>query len=176
MARYCADCGHEIPEGMRFCPECGREAGPSPAAPAAPPAAAPVPAAPGADKVVSTGAFWGLQALYSIPLVGLIGSIAFSAASENKNIRHHALATVIAKLTGIVLLIVLLLLARSAIRRVGRGLEDFFANHASQYGASADPHDMQDIMDMLESGDLEGFLEQYGDEDLRDLLEQYGIG
>ena len=61
-------------------------------------------------------------------------------------------------------------------RRGGRGLEDFFANHASQYGASADSHDMQDIMDMLESGDLEGFLEQYGDEDLRDLLEQYGIG
>lgn len=175
MARYCADCGHEIPEGMRFCPECGREAGPSPAAPAAP-SAAPVPAAPGADKVVSTGAFWGLQALYSIPLVGFISSVVFCAASENKNIKHHALATLIAKLTGVVLLIVMLLLARSAIQRVGQGLEDFLARHASQYGASADPQDMQDIMDMLESGDLEGFLEQYGDEDLRDLLEQYGIG
>lgn len=164
MAKFCTSCGREIPEGLRFCPECGAQQGPVPAPQAAPAAPA------GAEKAVSTGAFWGLTLLYALPGVGFICSIVLSLVSENKNIRHHALAALIWKLIAIALLVLLFLLARPAMRQVSDGFRDYFREHGSQTGETYDP---QDILGKLESGDLQGLLEEYGD-DLQDLLDEYG--
>jgi len=163
MARFCTSCGREVQAGLRYCPECGAEQSPVPASQAAPADPAKV------GKVVSTGAFWGLSLLYALPGVGFICSIVLSLVSENKNVRHHALAALIWKLIGILLLALLFLLARPAIRRASEDFRDYFREHGSLSG-EVDP---RDVLGRLESGDLQGFLEEYGD-DLQDLLEEYG--
>ena len=44
---------------------------------------------------MSTIAFWALKLLYAIPVVGFFASLILAIAPENKNLKHHALATFI---------------------------------------------------------------------------------
>ena len=91
MAKFCTECGSEIRDGIAFCTNCGAKAEqdiptpqvmpemqpstrpvPQPAAPPvpqytpAPQAKAEIPA----DKTVSTGTFFGLMFLFSLPILG----------------------------------------------------------------------------------------------------------
>lgn len=87
MARFCTQCGSELPDGIAFCTQCGakaKQAAPapqqtpkmeaaviptSPTRPAPQPVPQPVAEKP-ADKAVSTGAFFGLMFLFSLPVLG----------------------------------------------------------------------------------------------------------
>lgn len=54
-----------------------------------------VPQTEDASAVVGTGAFFGLELVFAIPLVGLIVSIILSFAPKNRNLRHYAQAKLI---------------------------------------------------------------------------------
>ncbi len=196
MARFCTNCGHELPEGKGFCPECGvpvteetvlppgPEEGlpPAPAAPqppreasapspqyAAPAAARPMAAVPVSDPEslpVSTGAFFGLEFLYRVPLVGFICSIVLSIAPKNKNVRHHAQAKLIWKILGTVLLVAFFLLLGAGVRKFANAFRDALTQiTGNEYSFSS----IQDLEKMEE--DLQGLMQQYGIEDLEDLDE-----
>ena len=173
MAKFCMNCGHEIPEGMTFCTECGtrvREsaAGAATAAsagstyrPAPPAASAYASATEDAEtKVVSTGGFWALHLLYKLPVVGFICSLVLSLAPRNRNLRHHALANFIWKLIGIALFITLLLLARPSFKKMQEAFNEAFQSYSQS--AEASGMDMDDLMQQFMNGDIDGFMEQFG--------------
>ncbi len=203
MARYCTNCGHELPEGKSVCPECGFPAAeetplpqgpeegmaPPPQAPQPPrieaeapkqqPNAAPVyvTAAPPGSPPVSTGGFFGLEFLYKIPLVSFICSIVLSIAPKNKNVRHHAQAKLIWKIVGFVLLVACILLTGAALSRFW---DSFKAAYSEATGHAFSFSDLQN-MDPSQMEELQSILQQYGIENVEGLegiegiLEQYGI-
>ena len=84
----CPTCGTELSEGIKFCTFCGtamEAAAPVPPAPAV----SATPAAP-APKLLGPWAYFGLQLLFSIPLVGFILLIVFSVDNSNLNRRNFA--------------------------------------------------------------------------------------
>ena len=116
MAKFCTQCGSEIRDGIAFCTNCGAKVEqdiPTPRVmPEMQPATRPVPqpAAPPApqytpapqakteiptDKTVSTGTFFGLMFLFSLPILGWLICLIMAFASKNKNIKHYARAMLI---------------------------------------------------------------------------------
>ena len=116
MAKFCTECGSEIRDGIAFCTTCGAKAEqdiPTPQVmPEMQPATRPVPqpAAPPApqytpapqakteiptDKTVSTGTFFGLMFLFSLPILGWLICLIMAFASKNKNIKQFARAMLI---------------------------------------------------------------------------------
>ena len=103
----------------------------APAAPAAPvytsnaaPSAAQTAAPSKANKVVSTGIFFWLEILYALPGIGFIACIVFAAASENENIKHHALSKIILVLVALALTIIFVIICVIAISRSGLSIYD----------------------------------------------------
>ena len=195
MAKFCINCGHELPEGMTFCPECGAKAEGASSAPrpAAEPwtasayaSAAPAPAAAAKDPetgVVSTGGFWGLHLLYKLPVIGFICSLVLSIAPRNRNLRHHALANFIWKLLGIAFFITLLILARPALQKARDAFNDAFQSFSQSQAAGS--MDVNDMVQQFMSGDVDGFMEQFGggyaypaggEESMEDVLSKFGVG
>ena len=95
----CPICGSEIPANSKFCTVCGTPVTPpAPPAPPAPPVqpvsmpAPPVvpPVAAPETKLLGPWAYFGLQLLFSIPLVGFILLIVFSVDNSNLNRRNFA--------------------------------------------------------------------------------------
>lgn len=129
MPRFCTECGSQIAEGVAFCTECGtkmpndnaantvtvqaetavtRKSETPPAQTAQPvyqqqAYQTPAPAADAIDKVVSTGAYFGLMFLFAIPLIGLIACIIMAFAPKNPNIKNYARAMLIWTIIGLVL-------------------------------------------------------------------------
>ena len=135
----CVSCGAEIAENMKFCTTCGtpvvKQAPPAPAQPVvkevpvvppAPPVAPPAPPVrvppvvvpqnvlPRENKPLGPWAYYGLQLLFSIPLVGFICLIVFSLDNGNINRRNFArsywcslIVTLILVIVGIILLLTL---------------------------------------------------------------------
>ena len=135
----CVSCGAEIAENMKFCTTCGtpvvKQAPPAPAQPVVkevpvvppvPPVAPPVPPVrvppvvvpqnvlPRENKPLGPWAYYGLQLLFSIPLVGFICLIVFSLDNGNINRRNFArsywcslIVTLILVIVGIILLLTL---------------------------------------------------------------------
>ena len=125
----CKNCGTPLKDGVAFCTECGTPRNGEPvsepvktAAPPPPPptytppvqsntppvqtTAAPEPA----SKVVSTGAFFGLQFLFAIPVIGWLACIIMAFAPKNKNIKHYARAMLIWLIIGLVVAVALFFL------------------------------------------------------------------
>lgn len=142
MAMFCTQCGSEIQEGVSFCTECGCKIGAAvataPESPAqqthpvqAPPvkqggqrSSAPLRQAADIDpesKVVSTGAYFGLQLLFALPVIGLISCIIMCAAPKNENIKHFARATLIWTVIGFLLAGVLV----AMVALLGKSLMDY---------------------------------------------------
>ncbi len=146
MAKFCTECGKEISEGVAFCTECGAPADPKtqtnepiteakvkaeipvnmPSAQNDQPRQTPPPpvqseyARPVSDpesKVVSTGAYFWLMLLFSIPFLGFISCVLMSFAPKNKNLKHFSRATLIWTIIGLVtaglLVAVIMMLANS---------------------------------------------------------------
>ena len=96
MAKFCTACGAELRDGIAFCTNCGAKAEQAPPAPQ-PKADAP------ADKTVSTGTFFGLIFLFSLPVVGWLACLVMAFASGNRNIKHFARAMLIWLVIALVL-------------------------------------------------------------------------
>ena len=73
------------------------------------PVYAPLPAQ--IDPVVGTGAFFGLEFLFALPLIGFICCLIFSFAPKNRNLKHYARGKLIWSIIALVLSILLILCA-----------------------------------------------------------------
>ena len=243
MARFCTECGKELPDGVAFCTECGAkvyvkpkakksetvtEAAPkdeevhtdreqtvlsqqsepptqqtqtppqqtkpdtytspqqtnpdSPQQNYVPPQQNYVPpqqtgyvppAADPANKVVGTGAFFGLILLFAIPIVGFIACVVMSFAPKNKNIKHFARAMLIWTIIAIVLIAILAaiitVITRSFINYIKQAIEEQIGDSEGIIGQIGD---LEGIFG--QTGDSEGILDQFGD--LQDLLNQLQNG
>ena len=90
----CVFCGTELAADAKFCPDCGTvvaapvsEPAPAPAAPAAPVMTTPAKAE---VKLLGPWAYFGLDLLFSIPLIGFILLIVFSVDKNHLNRRNFA--------------------------------------------------------------------------------------
>ena len=73
------------------------------------PVYAPLPAQ--TDPVVGTGAFFGLEFLFALPLIGFICCLIFSFAPKNRNLKHYARGKLIWSIIALVLSILLIFCA-----------------------------------------------------------------
>lgn len=116
---FCKQCGATLEENLKFCPACGTatEEAPAEVAVAAPVVPPPSPRknTVTADQIpeeyqpLSPWAYFGLQILFSIPIVGFIFLIIFSIKGSNLNRRNFARSYWCSLIIiGAVLLIVLL--------------------------------------------------------------------
>lgn len=143
MEKTCIKCGSQIRDGFAFCTECGAKAPedvpvqsmePTPAVPVppvqqkyAPPQQTVQPVPPvSADKVVSTGAYFGLMLLMALPVIGFIACIIMAFAAKNRNIRNFARAiliwTVIALVLAGILTALFALLANTFVSSFGQAV------------------------------------------------------
>ena len=117
----CTSCGAVLPDGAKFCENCGAKVEIVPnavcaqaAAPdsqkaqyTAPPSS---PASPDNENmyrkkygVTGFWAFFGLIILFGLPVIGFIAAIVFSFAPENRNLKNFARAWVAVRLIGVIL-------------------------------------------------------------------------
>ena len=100
----CPTCGTELSEDIKFCTFCGTAMEAAVPVPPAPPVSA-TPAAP-APKLLGPWAYFGLQLLFSIPIVGFILLIVFSFDDSNLNRRNFARSYWCALLVGLAVAII----------------------------------------------------------------------
>ena len=110
----CPTCGREIAENEQFCTLCGTAV--ASFAPAAPVRSASVPSAKAASapkspapqpKLLGPWAYFGLQLLFSVPIVGFIFLIIFSFDNSNLNRRNYARSFWCAMIVGLAVAILL---------------------------------------------------------------------
>lgn len=137
----CVSCGAEIAENVKFCTSCGtpvvKQAPPAPVepvveeVPVVPPVtpAAPVPPVytppvvapqqqnvlPRENKPLGPWAYYGLQLLFSIPLVGFICLIVFSLDNGNINRRNFARSYWCSLIVSLILVIVGIILVLTLV-------------------------------------------------------------
>lgn len=137
----CVSCGAELAEHVKFCTICGtpvkKEAPAAPVAdtppvvppvtrPVTPPPVPPVLMMPPQPKLLGPWAYFGLQILFSIPLVGFICLIVFSLDDSNLNRRNFARSYWCGLIISLVLIIaiVVLILVTGASAAIVSAIED----------------------------------------------------
>ena len=177
MAKFCTECGSEIRDGIAFCTTCGAKAEqdiPTPQVmPEMQPATRPVPQRPAppapqyvpisqpkaeipADKTVSTGTFFGLMFLFSLPILGWLICLIMAFASKNKNIKHFARAMLIWLIIALVIGALVGLAVNALLNSVTPYLEEAMGE-LGQIGSSGDLGELIEQFGSL--GDMMGELE-----------------
>ena len=172
MARFCTECGSELPDGMLFCTQCGTKAEQDTPAPRQNPiprtvpqrAATPAPqyvpvsqpqAEPAAEKAVGTGTFFGLIFLFSLPVLGWLICLIMAFTAKNKNIKHFARAMLIWLVIALVIGALVGLAVNALINSVTPYLEQAMGE-LSAIGDSADLGELAELIDQF--GSLEGLI------------------
>lgn len=180
MAKFCTDCGSEIRDGIAFCTNCGakaEQAAPAPQKmpeitptprPAPQPAATPAPqytpapqpkAEIPADKAVSTGTFFGLMFLFSLPILGWLICLIVAFAAKNQNIRHFARAMLI----WLVIALVVGALIGLAINALINSVTPYLEQAMGELGSIGNSGDLGELTELIEQfgslGDMMGELE-----------------
>lgn len=121
----CVSCGATLADNVKFCTICGtpvkKEEPAAPVVeappvvppvtrPVTPPPVQPVVVMPPQSKLMGPWAYFGLQLLFSIPLVGFICLIVFSLDDSNLNRRNFARSYWCGLVIGLVLLIAIVAL------------------------------------------------------------------
>lgn len=94
----CASCGANVTGNVPHCPVCG--------ALVTPPVQTQPQANPAEVKLMGPWAYFGLQLLFSIPLVGFILLIVFSFDNSNLNRRNYARSYWCGLIVGLVISII----------------------------------------------------------------------
>lgn len=174
MAKFCTQCGSEIRDGIAFCTNCGAKAEQATPAPqvmpemqpstrpaprrTAPPAPQPKAEIP-ADKTVSTGTFFGLMFLFSLPILGWLICLIMAFASKNKNIKHFARAMLIWLIIALVVGALIGLAINALINSITPYLEQAMGE-LGQIGSSGDLGELTELFEQFGSlGDMMGELE-----------------
>ncbi len=103
------------------------------------------------DPVVGTGAFFGLEFLFALPLIGFICCIIFSFAPKNRNLKHYARGKLIWAIIGLVLSVILVLVTVILLQALPGMV-------SKELGVPVE--DIQDIISIAE--DIPGLVEEFG--------------
>lgn len=79
-----------------------------------------------ANKVAGVGTFFGLQLLFSLPIIGWIACIICAFAPENQNVKNYARATLIWLLIAVVLTLVFCVVLASAGAAIGGSFNRYY--------------------------------------------------
>ena len=93
-----------------------------------------VPVADATNKVVSTGAYFGLMFLFAIPVIGFIACIIMAFAPKNRNIKNFARAILIWTIIGIVLAGILALVITMMMGSITNYINEMTGGQFSGYG------------------------------------------
>ena len=158
MARFCKECGNEIPEGVSFCNACGAPVDQPtqqtasvvhPAQQAAPqtvqkPQTQP---APLMDGTVGTGYFFGMMLVYALPIVGWIACILTALKGKHQTKKNFAKAMMIWLIIGLVLS----LITGVIITWLGTLLVDYINElAAAELGTTGEIGEFQDLLNQLQ--------------------------
>lgn len=105
---FCNNCGTTIPDSARACPNCGA------------PVVNPVQVnmtkdmLPPEFKVISPWQYFGLQILFSIPLIGFIFLLVFTFSKSNYNRRAYARSYWCSLLLGLIIAVIVVVLVLSS--------------------------------------------------------------
>lgn len=103
------------------------------------------------DPVVGTGAFFGLEFLLGLPLVGFLCCIIFSFAPKNRNLKHYARGKLIWSIIGLVLSLILVLVTVIFLQALPGMVSE-------ELGVPVE--DIEDIISVAE--DIPGLVEELG--------------
>ena len=128
------------------------------------------------EKPVHTGIFFGLEALFSIPLIGLIASVIFSFAPENKNLKNYARAKliwcIISLLLSVLLIIGCVMIVRTVTAEVQKKMNEW-SETLEGFSGGALIEEFIGQIDGIE--DIENLIGQIGQiEDVGDIVEMFG--
>lgn len=145
MEKTCPGCGAKLPADSVFCTECGAKA-PLPTRPPLDPIRQkpPVMTAEATRKLdtdISTGYFFAMIFVYSIPIVGWLVCIISAFALKNPTKRHFAKAVFIWLIIGLVLSLISYFIVRQL-------MEAAVAYFNSASGAAGG--DVQNLPDILQ--------------------------
>lgn len=80
-------------------------------------------------SVVSTGAFFGLNLLFSLPFVGWIICLVMAFAPQNQNIKNFARSKLIWLAIGIILGIIALVAFSALFKELGTDMDSYFSGY-----------------------------------------------
>ncbi len=156
MARFCNECGKEIPEGMSFCNSCGTPVQQQSVQSQTAPSQQPVqqvqtqtkaPQAPLMDGSVSTGYFFGMMLVYAIPIVGWIACIVTAKKGKHQTKKNFAKAMLIWLIIGLVLSLITGLL----VGWLSTVLIDYINElAAAELGEMGEIGEFQDLLNQLQ--------------------------
>lgn len=150
MSKKCSNCGSEMPDDAVFCTECGTKMEQSSQDNAEQPKAQPqtqynqqysqytepqpnyYPQSPedyAKKSVVSTGAFFGLNLLFSLPAVGWIICLVMAFAPQNQNIKNFARSKLIWIAIGIILGIIAGVIFSALFNEIGADMDSYFSGY-----------------------------------------------
>lgn len=162
MAKFCTECGAELRDGIAFCTNCGAKAEQATPAPqrTAPPATQYVPVSQSkaeipADKTVSTGTFFGLMFLFSLPVLGWLICLIVAFTAKNKNIKHFARAMLIWLVIALVIGALVGLAVNALINSVTPYLEEAMGE-LRNISSSGDLGELTELIEQF--GSLEGMV------------------
>lgn len=102
------------------------------------------------NKVVGTGAYFGLMLLFALPIIGQIACIILAFAPKNRNLKNYARANLIWMIISIVLIGILIALISVLTNSLMGFIEEAIGGELGNWS---------DIFSNL--GDLEGLTEQF---------------
>ncbi len=148
MARFCNNCGKEIPDDTSFCNACGTPVD-QPTQQAAPVQQTQGPQIQPASQFEgpeSTGYFFGMMLVYAIPIVGWIACILTAFKSKHQTKKHFAKAMMIWLIIGLVLS----LITGAIITWLGTLLVDYINDLAAvEMGEMGELEEFQDLLNQL---------------------------
>ncbi len=103
------------------------------------------------DPVVGTGAFFGLELLLALPLIGFICCIIFSFAPKNRNLKHYARGKLIWAIIGLVLTAVAIIGAFLLVQALPGIVSE-------ELGVEVE--NLQEVIDIVD--DIPGIVEELG--------------
>lgn len=130
----------------------------------------PMPTQDPASTVVGTGAFFGLELLMNLPIVGFIAAIIFAFVPQNHNLKHYARAKLIWNLISLLLTVLLIV----GLIALSNAVTDYIEN---EFGLeAAEQENIEELFGQLEDlTEIAGFVEQIGGmEGIGEIIEQVG--
>jgi len=122
------------------------------------------------SSVIGTGAFFGLELLLNLPIVGFIAAIIISFVPQNNNLKHYARAKLIWNLISLLLTVLLIV----GLIAISNAITDYLEN---EFGLeAAEQENIEELFGQLDDlTEIAGIVDQIGGiEGIGEIIEQVG--